>query len=486
MSPHDSQALLATLGRCAAVSVSVVGDVMLDEYVNGSVERISPEAPVPVVRATGSECRLGGAANVARQIAALGAKVALAGVVGDDADGATARRLCNESGIDTRAVVSIKGRPTTRKLRVVCQSQQLLRIDWEDQSPLSEADSRVLVDLANSIPQTDALILSDYAKGVICPTVLTGLLQDRRPRSRMIVVDPKHRDFTRYRGAAIVTPNLRELSEAAGRRLDGADLEDVCEAARFQVQQGCFESVVVTLGDRGMLIVSREGPPQLIPALKRSVYDVTGAGDTAVAVMTTCLAAGSSLAEAAGIANTAAGIAVGEIGAAAVPASKLAAALTNSPLSKLLTRTDLAAQVARWRASGRRIVFTNGCFDLLHPGHLSLLHFAKSLGDLLVLAINSDAAVRRLKGPHRPVIPERDRAAMLGALECVDAVTIFDEDTPIECVRSVMPDILVKGQDYRHQEVVGRNLVEAAGGRVILAPLLPDYSTTSLLARARA
>ena len=482
----DPRVLLATLARCTDVSVSVVGDVMLDEYVEGSVERISPEAPVPIVRAQRSAFRLGGAANVARQIAALGAEVTLAGVLGDDAAGDTALRLCEEAGIGTQALLRLKGRLTTRKLRVIGQSQQLLRIDWEDHGPLSEEDSRKLLALVADLPSPDALIVSDYAKGVLTPAVLTGLWQGTRHRASPVVVDPKHRDFSRYAGATLVTPNLRELSEAHGRSLDPSDLPGIAAAARVQLHRGTFESVVVTLGHRGMLIVSADGSEILIPAVKRSVYDVTGAGDTAAAVLTACLAGGASIETAATIANTAAGIAVGELGAVAVPTAQIAAALTNSPLGKLLTRTGLAAQVGRWRSSGRRVVFTNGCFDLLHPGHLSLLHFAKSLGDLLVLAINSDAAVRRLKGPHRPVIPERDRAAMLGALECVDAVTIFDEDTPIECVRSVMPDILVKGEDYRHQEVVGRDLVEASGGRVVLAPLVPDYSTTLLLARARA
>jgi D-beta-D-heptose 7-phosphate kinase/D-beta-D-heptose 1-phosphate adenosyltransferase len=242
----------------------------------------------------------------------------------------------------------------------------------------------------------------------------------------------------------------------------------------------------VTLGARGMLIVDADGTDLLIPAVKRAVYDVTGAGDTAAAVLTACLAAGASIADAARIANTAAGIAVGEIGAIAVSSARIAGELSGIASSKLLSRAELPMRVKRWRDSGQRIVFTNGCFDLLHPGHLSLLNFAKSQGDILVLAINGDASVRRLKGAGRPVVSEQDRAAMLGALACVDAVTIFDEDTPLDAIRCVQPDILVKGRDYRIEEVIGRDIVEAAGGRVVLAPLLPDYSTTSLLARTRA
>jgi D-beta-D-heptose 7-phosphate kinase/D-beta-D-heptose 1-phosphate adenosyltransferase len=478
--------LLATLNRCAGASIAVVGDLMLDEYIDGIVERISPEAPVPIVRAQGNELRLGGAANVARQIAALGAKVFLVGVVGDDAAGHAVLRLCEESGIGTQGILTAANRQTTRKLRVLGQSQQLLRIDWEDREPCSEANSAALLASVRNSAARDALILSDYAKGVLTAPFTLQLLRERGADTRTIVVDPKHRDWSRYRGAKILTPNLRELSEAAALSLDPADLPGIARAARAQVHHGGFEALVVTLGPRGMLIVGADGSELPIPALKRAVYDVTGAGDTVTAVLTACLATGASIADAARIATAAAGIAVGEIGAVAVPSARIAAELSGTASSKLLTRAALLARVKQWRASGQRIVFTNGCFDLLHPGHLSLLNFAKGLGDILVLAINSDAAVRRLKGPGRPVVAEHDRAAMLGALACVDAVTIFDEDTPLECIRCVQPEVLVKGQDYRIDEVVGRDIVEAGGGRVVLAPLLPDYSTTALLARTRA
>ena len=482
-SADEPSAWLDTLRRCAEVSVLVVGDLMLDEYVGGSVERISPEAPVPIVRAGTSEFRLGGAGNVARQIAALGARATLIGTVGDDAAGDTVRRLCQESNLPVESIVTVQHRQTIRKLRVLSQSQQLLRIDWEDKHPLSGEAVYALIDKISGSSPADAIILSDYAKGVLSEPVIAKLVLDRHPRTRTVVVDPKHRDFTRYRGAGILTPNLRELGEAVGRLLDPADLTNIGVAARLQIQAGGFESIVVTLGDRGILIVMADGSQKLIPALKRPVYDVTGAGDTAAAVLTTCMAAGATIESAAYIANAAAGIAVGEIGAVAVPSSRIADVTMGRPPSKVMSRETLQARVRQWREAGQRIVFTNGCFDLLHPGHLSLLHYAKSLGDILVLAINSDAAVRRLKGPSRPVLSQNDRAAMLGALGCVDAVTIFDEDTPLETVRCVQPDILVKGQDYRLEEVVGRDVVEAAGGRVVLAPLLAHYSTSSLLAR---
>jgi D-beta-D-heptose 7-phosphate kinase/D-beta-D-heptose 1-phosphate adenosyltransferase len=482
----DSHSLLNTLTRCAETSILVVGDVMLDEYVGGVAERISPEAPVPIVRAQRSECRLGGAANVARQIAALGAKVALLGVLGDDQAGETVRRLCQESGISTHSLLTVRDRPTTRKLRVLSQSQQLLRIDWEDRQPVAERDAQALLANMRELTPPDAIIVSDYAKGVVSAPVIAGLNQRRHLRTRTVVVDPKHRDLSRYRGATVLTPNLRELADAVGYPLDPADLESIATSARSQIRGGAFEGLVVTLGERGMLVVLASGVDLLIPALKRAVYDVTGAGDTAAAVLTACLASGATIAMAAQIANCAAGIAVGEIGAVAVSSSRIADTLSGRPPSKVLSRAELHTRARQWRESGQRIVLTNGCFDLLHPGHLSLLNYAKSLGDVLVLAINSDAAVRRLKGPGRPVLSQADRAAMLSALGFVDAVTIFDEDTPLETVRSVLPQILVKGQDYRLDEVIGRDIVEAAGGRVVLAPLLAQYSTTSLLARARA
>jgi D-beta-D-heptose 7-phosphate kinase/D-beta-D-heptose 1-phosphate adenosyltransferase len=482
----DPNSLIDTLGRCAGASIHVLGDLMLDEYVSGAVERISPEAPVPIVRAEMSELRLGGAANVARQIAALGVKVTLVGTVGEDTAGDSVRRLCLESGIPTESILTVRDRPTTRKLRVLSHSQQLLRIDWEDRQPISERDADALFGQLGHSPPPDAIILSDYAKGVVSAPVIARLMQGRHPQTRTVVVDPKHRDFSRYRGARLLTPNLRELGEAVGKPLDPTDLVSIGEAARSQIAVGDFEGLVVTLGDRGMLVVLAGGFELLIPALKRAVYDVTGAGDTAAAVLTACLATGCTVAAAARIANAAAGIAVGEIGAVAVPSSRIADALTGRTPSKVLSRAELQVRAKQWRDRGQQIVFTNGCFDLLHPGHLSLLNFAKSLGDILVLAINSDAAVRRLKGPGRPVVLQDDRAAMLGALGFVDAVTIFDEDTPLEIVRCVCPHVLVKGQDYRLDEVIGRDVVEAAGGRVVLAPLLGNYSTTSLLSRARA
>ncbi len=479
----EISSLLTVLDRYPGMHVWVVGDLMLDEYVMGAVERISPEAPVPVVRVRDTEHRLGGAANVARQVAALGAEVSLAGVIGDDAAGEDFLRLCGASNINTRAVIRLPERRTTRKLRVLGHSQQLLRLDWEDLKPCApQATVRMVSKLADG-PRPDAIILSDYAKGVLTPETIASVtaLRGNGP----VVVDPKHRDFTRYRGATTITPNLRELEAAAAQALDPDDTEAIAAAARLLAQAAGLEAMVVTLGDRGMLVVPVQGNNTAVPAIKREVYDVTGAGDTAISVLTLSLAAGASLAEAAQLANAAAGVSVGQIGAVAVDAGSIRNALSARPDGKILTRDDLVARAATWRMAGKRIVFTNGCYDLLHAGHLSLLSQAAKLGDILVLAINSDASVRRLKGPERPLVPQEDRAAVLAALGFVDAVTIFDEDTPLEVLQSVRPHVLVKGGDYQLDQVVGREFIEATGGRVMLVPLTPEKSTTALVERIR-
>jgi D-beta-D-heptose 7-phosphate kinase / D-beta-D-heptose 1-phosphate adenosyltransferase len=479
----DTSALLTLPDRFADLRVWVVGDLMIDEYVSGAVERISPEAPVPVVRAHGSEHRLGGAGNVARQIATLGARVSVAGICGEDPAGEQLLALCAGAGIDTRAVLRLPGRHTTRKLRVVSHSQQLLRLDWEDLLPCAaETSAQLLAQLAAG-ERPDAIILSDYAKGVLTPETIAGILRVRG--AVPVVVDPKHRDFGRYRGATTVTPNLHELEVAAGCTLDADDTAGVAAAARALMASAGLESMVVTLGSRGMLVVPAAGAEVAVPAMRHEVYDVTGAGDTAIAVLTLALAARAPLAQAAQLANAAAGVSVTQVGAVAVSAASMRDALAAHPDGKLLSRHELAARAATWRTGGKRIVLTNGCFDLLHAGHLALLGQAAKLGDVLVLAINSDASVRRLKGPERPLVPQAERAALLAALTFVDAVTIFEEDTPLAVLEAVRPAVLVKGGDYQPTEVVGRELVESAGGRVVIVPLTPERSTSSLVARIR-
>ena len=478
--------LLSVLDRYRGLNVWVIGDLMLDEYIAGAVERISPEAPVPVVRVRESEHRLGGAANVARQVAALGARTTLAGLVGDDLSGAQLVRMCDTAGIDTRAVVRSGDRRTTRKLRVLGHSQQLLRLDWEDALPASAHAAAQMLERLTDGNWPDVIILSDYAKGVLTRETVSKIVRLRAAGAGPIVVDPKQRDFAHYRGATTVTPNLRELEAAAGRSLDPDNHPAVAAAARELAAAADLDALVVTLGERGMIVVPMDAPETHIPAVRRAVYDVTGAGDTAIAVLALSLAAQAPLIASAQIANAAAGVSVGEVGAIAVDAPSIRAALAEMPASKILAREELAARAASWRIAGKRIVFTNGCFDLLHAGHLSLLNGAAKLGDVLVLAINSDASVRRLKGRERPLVPEGERAALLAALTCVDAVTIFDEDTPLATLQLIKPHVLVKGEDYRLEDVVGKELVEANGGRVALVPLMAEKSTSALVERIRA
>ncbi len=482
--PAARAALAQRVGDFAGRHVWVVGDLILDEYLHGRVERVSPEAPVPVVVAERDEFRPGGASNVARQLATLGAHTRLAGLTGRDAAAERLLERCAASGIDVTAIERAADRTTPRKLRVLGAEHQLLRIDWEDVAPCSAADARRIVERLASGPPPEVAILSDYAKGTLSPEMVAGVTAAARAAGARVLVDPKRRDLGAYRGAQIVTPNLHELEAACGGRPFANDAEIVA-AARAQCAEHGFEAMLVTLGPRGMMVVPATGDPATIEAERRAVFDVTGAGDTVIAVLALGLAAGAPLVDAARIANAAAGLAVAEVGAAAIAPAALRETLAGRPASKLLSREELTERVRGWQAAGRRVVMTNGCFDLLHAGHLTVLHESAQLGDALVVAINSDQSVRRLKGPERPLVPEQERAALLAALDCVDAVTVFDEDTPLELLAAATPDVLVKGADYTVEGVVGRELVESRGGRVALVPLLPEKSTTALLERIR-
>lgn len=476
--------LQSLLDGCRGREVWVVGDLMLDEYVQGDVQRISPEAPVPVVRVEDVQDRLGGAANVARQVAALGASAVLGGVIGDDDAGRALLRGCERERIATRGIRRDPSRRTTRKLRALARSQQLLRLDWEDTRPCGPTLLGEMTRSLDAGPPPAVIVLSDYGKGVLGSACLAEMFGLAWRHGCRVLVDPKRTDLAAYRGASVLTPNLLELSRAAGVALSADDLDAVADAARPFVHAAALEAMVVTLGGRGMLIVDRDSAEH-VPSVRRAVADVTGAGDTAMAVLATTLAAGASLRQAAEIANVAAGLSVAEVGAVAVEPARIARAFVEAPAGKLVERAELAALAADWRLAGRRIVFTNGCFDLLHTGHLSLLQDAARLGDVLVLAINGDASVRRLKGADRPIVTASERAMLLSALSCVDVVTIFDEDTPLETLRAVRPHVLVKGQDYGIDGVVGRDLVEADGGRVALVPLVAQRSTSEIVARIR-
>lgn len=474
--------LVEALDRMGAPRVLVVGDLILDRYVSGDVRRISPEAPIAVLAAGRREERLGGAGNVVANLRAMDAEVDVVGFVGEDDDGRALRELFASFGVDSSGCVSDDRRPTTVKTRFVSGVQQMLRVDWEDAVLANGgAEDRLLDMLRERLARADALILSDYGKGVLTPRVLAEAIRLGRERGVPVLVDPKGTDYTRYRGATLLTPNRKEAEEALGRSLHR--LEDVpagAEQLKRDVELTCS---IITLGADGIYFLDEEGAGALVPTTAQAVFDVTGAGDTVISHLTLALAEGWKLADAVALANTAAGIVVGRQGAASVTRDELRKGLgmRGARPRKVQDEGGLDAMVTRWRQEGRRIVFTNGCFDVLHAGHVQYLRFARSQGDVLVVGVNDDASVERLKGPTRPVNPLADRMEVLAALEMVDAVAPFGDDTPLEVIERVTPDVLVKGEDWREKGVVGREWVERHGGKVVLAPLLAGRSTTSTL-----
>jgi D-beta-D-heptose 7-phosphate kinase/D-beta-D-heptose 1-phosphate adenosyltransferase len=480
-----SDRVLALHKASAGLPIWIVGDVMVDEYIEGSVGRVSPEAPVPVVHVERSYSRLGGAANVAHGASVLGADVSLCGAIGEDRAADTVLTLCADAGIDVRSVARLPNRPTTRKLRVMARHQQMLRLDWEMTTPPTGASMLDAISRLESGPPPRAVVVSDYAKGLLSADVLARVFSLARVANAPIVVDPKGRDFARYAGAALVTPNIAELETASGEALGRANPDTIEAAAHLLLERVDVGAILVTMGERGMMLVPRVGETVTIPTLAREVFDVTGAGDTVVAALAVAVAAGWNLSDAARFANAAAGVVVGKVGTSTARWSEIAGVLTMQSQDKLFDRAELSEQIAWWKLQGKRIVFTNGCYDLLHAGHISLLQEAAKAGDVLVLGLNSDASVGRLKGQGRPVVAERDRARILGALECVDAITVFDEDTPVELLRELRPDVLVKGADYAIDQVVGRDIVEAYGGTVVIIPIVRELSSSTLVEQIR-
>lgn len=469
-------------------SVVVIGDIMLDRYLWGKVRRISPEAPVPVVKMVRTSETLGGAGNVAGNLAALGCDVTVIGLCGQD------RRA--ESLVDLLEAKSIRhhlipdaSRPTITKTRIMADKQQVLRLDEEDAKiPSLNSLNEVKEHLAREMPHCQAVILSDYGKGLLTsPDMAQEAISLALHNDLPVLVDPKGGQWSRYRKATCITPNTAELETVVGFALDkDADLL-VAEACKIR-KRFDLQWLLVTRGAQGMCLVGPDGQAIQIPAQAREVYDVSGAGDTVIATLAAALAGGASFINAARTANTAAGIVVGKLGTQPILRSELDTALrfNNGALhypfsaAKMTDQDAALAKVRQWRDAGDRLVFTNGCFDLLHPGHISLLYQARALGDRLVVGLNTDASVRRLKGPERPILSEQDRAAMLSALACVDLVVHFDEDTPLDLIRVLQPDILVKGSDYKPEQVVGKELVESYGGQVMLVELVKGYSTTQL------
>ncbi len=480
--------LLALVDRLDGAEVMVVGDIMLDRFLYGAVERVSPEAPIPVLRLEREVSMLGGAGNVLRNLSAVGAKTSFFAVVGDDAAGQEVRRLAEQESRDPESLHLLvdAARATTIKERYIATGQQLLRADRETAFAMAETTrDRLLTEAGQALEKAGALVLSDYGKGVLPGDVVARLIARAEALGCPVVVDPKAVDYGYYRGAAVVTPNRRELAQASDMGVRG-DAEIVA-ACRHLTGSAGLGGVLATRSEEGMSLVMADGKVTHLPARAREVFDVSGAGDTVVALLGAALAAGIRIEDAAALANVAAGIVVGKTGTAVAEAVEIRQAIHASRLSKaeakFVDHDLMLDQVARWRQAGFKVGFTNGCFDLLHPGHISLLHQARAACDRLVVGLNSDASVARLKGPSRPVQAETARAVVLASLEDVDRVVVFGEDTPLELIEALRPDVLVKGADYSVEEVVGAKEVQAYGGEVVLAELKPGHSTTATLNR---
>jgi D-beta-D-heptose 7-phosphate kinase/D-beta-D-heptose 1-phosphate adenosyltransferase len=466
--------------------VLCIGDVILDHFIWGMVDRISPEAPVPVLQVESEEQRLGGAGNVLRNLHALGCTTSFVSVVGSDTAGCAVASMIDELA-DVEAYVLHQAEWTTSvKTRLIAGTQQLLRADLEQIRPLlPELRARILDRVRATTIQYRHIIVSDYAKGVLGKGLAREIITIARAAGATVVVDPKNPNYAVYRGANVIKPNLRELSAAVGRPLATEEL--IIAGARALMSEHELEAILVSRGKDGMLLVERQ-VHHILPSTAREVYDVTGAGDTASAALTAALAAGASLKEAAELANEAAGTVVGKIGTAVVSGPELVRVLAERDAvgrAKLLPLGLVLDYVARWRRKGLKVGFTNGCFDILHPGHISLLREARAACDRLIVGLNSDASVRRLKGPGRPVQDGDARASIVSSLPSVDLVVMFDEDTPISLIEAIRPDLLVKGADYKAEEVIGYDLVASYGGRVLLAQLVPGQSTSSIISRRK-
>src|SRR5450631_2676631 len=471
-------------------TVLCVGDLMLDEFVYGEVSRISPEAPAPVIAVQRSETNIGGAGNVARNIAAIGARCIFVGLIGEDeAGGRLKARLAQESLIES-VLVPDASRPTTRKVRFVSEhfSTHMLRADWERATPAAGTIEQQLIDaIVPQLDRADIVLLSDYAKGVLTARVIRNVIDAARKRNKRVIVDPKSANFAIYRGATLLTPNRKEFSEATRSRAETT--QSIADAAQDAMQLADCDAMLVTQSEHGMTLVPRGGEAIHVPAHAVRVRDVSGAGDTVAAVLAVTLVAGADWETALRMATAAAAVAVSKKGTAIVTSAELRRkilphAFLAAEEKIIAAGGDLDAHLADWRSQGLRIGFTNGCFDILHPGHVKVLTAARGACDRLIVGLNSDASTKRLKGDGRPVQDERARAEVLAALEAADLVVIFEEDTPIKLITQIKPSALVKGGDYSRAQVVGHEIVEAHGGEVLLVEVLPGFSTTSLVDRA--
>lgn len=479
---HSQVIAEAVRSRFGEKRVLVVGDLMLDRYMWGDVSRVSPEAPVPVLRPHRDAERAGGAGNLALNLAALGLRVQLAGYVGDDDQARQLFQVWQDAHLGTDLVTTLSDRPTITKTRIIAGNQHVLRVDAEDLSPIGESDElgfrqRILAQLDN----TDAVALSDYGKRVLSTELCQELIAETRRRRLAVLVDPKGRDYKKYAGATLLTPNLKELETVTG--VPAHEPEALIEGGRRMVKELGLDAIVLTQGEQGMTFIS---PEQTLhsPAVAKEVFDVSGAGDTVVAALTAGILTGLDRIDMLQLANLAAGIVVAKIGTAPVERDELLEALHPHGayvVDSIYTLERLRGAVASWRASGERIVFTNGCFDLLHAGHVDYLQKAADEGERLIVALNTDRSVRALKGEGRPIVNQEDRAFLIAALAAVDAVILFDEETPMTLIEALRPDVLAKGADYTEDRVVGAKEVRSWGGDVVLVPLIEGKSTSELI-----
>jgi D-beta-D-heptose 7-phosphate kinase/D-beta-D-heptose 1-phosphate adenosyltransferase len=492
--PTDLIDLVQRLGQ---PRVLVIGDLMLDRYVWGDAERISQEAPVILLHADRREECLGGASSVGTMLRALGAKVTLAGLVGADPDGARIRQTLTDLGIDQEGVLTDPGRPSTVKERYVGRAQhrhpqQILRVDYEVRSPAQEPIQTQLCQvIAQQMRKADIVLISDYDKGVCTPGVLAATIAQSRSLGLRTLADPiRGSDYRKYHGCSSMTPNRLEAGLATGRELRGT--EQVLQAAKQLREELDLEAAIITLDKDGMAFVHRDGRSHVFPTRQRQVYDITGAGDMVLSVLAMALASGADYDQALPLANVAGGLEVEKIGVATVTRDEILRDLlrdgssTAGGVDKLLPLAALCHELESRRRLGQRVAFTNGCFDVLHAGHVQYLQRARAQADLLVVGLNSDASVRKLKGSDRPINPTDARAAVLAGLQAVDYMTVFDEATPLQLIQTLRPDVLVKGADYSKDQVVGAEFVESYGGRVILAPLREGLSSTGLIGKLRA
>ena len=466
--------------------VLVIGDVILDHFVSGAANRVSPEAPALVLHAAADRWMVGGGANVALNIASLGGEAVIVGVIGCDAAGEQLKDLIQRAGLRS-ALVSDPEAHTIQKTRYLAGDRHLLRVDRETIGVSAEASRKLIVEAEAQVDGCECIIVSDYAKGVVTAGLMSHILAAAKQRDIPVLVDPKHADFSLYKGATVLTPNRAELARGTTEPCDS-------EASRLKAAQFAGQltgaSILLTMAEDGMALYQGGQEVWREASRAKSVRDVSGAGDTVIAVCGLALAAGADLTDAARLANIAAGVVVGKSGLSSLTREELTQALASrSPdepqPGELVTREAAAAIREYWRSEGLSVGFTNGCFDLLHPGHIRILQAAKDACDRLVVALNTDASVRRLKGEGRPLQSEQARAAVIGAMRSVDLVVLFDEDTPLALLQTIRPDVLVKGADYTVDKVVGADLVTSYGGQVVLAPLVDGQSTTNLVQRAK-